>query len=154
MIKTKSLKRTVDSKLLFNDINLSIPSNKITGLLGANGAGKTSLFRAIAGLSDIDSGELTFFNNDLKNMSLEERATQGLNYVPQENSLFEDLTLLENLLAVVELKFGSITTEKNEESESLLNKMNLFSIWKYCCVCCSSIFIMTNIEEVFCSLVT
>tara|TARA_Y100000816_G_scaffold291653_1_gene283697 strand:- start:240 stop:950 length:711 start_codon:yes stop_codon:yes gene_type:complete len=126
MIKTKSLKRTVDSKLLFNDINLSIPSNKITGLLGANGAGKTSLFRAIAGLSDIDSGELTFFNNDLKNMSLEERATQGLNYVPQENSLFEDLTLLENLLAVVELKFGSITTEKNEESESLLNKMNLF----------------------------
>ncbi len=126
MIKTKSLKRTVDSKLLFNDINLSIPSNKITGLLGANGAGKTSLFRAIAGLSDIDSGELTFFNNDLKNMSLEERATQGLNYVPQENSLFEDLTLLENLLDVVELKFGSITTEKNEESESLLNKMNLF----------------------------
>ena len=126
MIKTKSLKRTVDSKLLFNDINLSIPSNKITGLLGANGAGKTSLFRAIAGLSDIDSGELTFFDNDLKNMSLEERATQGLNYVPQENSLFEDLTLLENLLAVVELKFGSITTEKNEESESLLNKMNLF----------------------------
>ena len=125
MIKTKSLKRTVDSKLLFNDINLSIPSKKITGLLGANGAGKTSLFRAIAGLSDIDSGELTF-NNDLKNMSLEERATQGLNYVPQENSLFEDLTLLENLLAVVELKFGSITTEKNEESESLLNKMNLF----------------------------
>ena len=126
MIKTKLLKRTVDSKLLFNNINLSIPSNKITGLLGANGAGKTSLFRAIAGLSDVDSGELTFFDNDLKNMSLEERASQGLNYVPQENSLFEDLTLLENLLAVVELKFGFISSEKNEESKLLLNKMNLF----------------------------
>tara|TARA_Y100001935_G_C17310616_1_gene515801 strand:+ start:5149 stop:5859 length:711 start_codon:yes stop_codon:yes gene_type:complete len=126
MIKTKSLKRTVDSKLLFNNINLTIPSNKITGLLGANGAGKTSLFRAIAGLSDVDSGQLTFFDNDLKSMSLEERATQGLNYVPQENSLFEDLTLLENLLAVIELKFGFISSEKNEESKSLLNKMNLF----------------------------
>tara|TARA_B100000214_G_scaffold26407_1_gene17324 strand:+ start:663 stop:1373 length:711 start_codon:yes stop_codon:yes gene_type:complete len=126
MIKTKLLKRTVDSKLLFNNINLSIPSNKITGLLGANGAGKTSLFRAIAGLSDVDSGELTFFDNDLKNMSLEERASQGLNYVPQENSLFEDLTLLENLLAVVELKFGFISSEKNEESKLLLDKMNLF----------------------------
>jgi len=125
MIKTKSLKRTVDSKLLFNNINLTIPSNKITGLLGANGAGKTSLFRAIAGLSDVDSGQLTFFDNDLKSMSLEERATQGLNYVPQENSLFEDLTLLENLLAVIELKFGFISSEKNEESKSLLNKMNL-----------------------------
>ena len=126
MIKTKSLKRTVESKLLFNNINLTIPSNKITGLLGANGAGKTSLFRAIAGLSDVDSGQLTFFDNDLKSMSLEERATQGLNYVPQENSLFEDLTLLENLLAVIELKFGFISSEKNEESKSLLNKMNLF----------------------------
>ena len=126
MIKTKLLKRTVDSKLLFNNINLSIPGNKITGLLGANGAGKTSLFRAIAGLSDVDSGELTFFDNDLKNMSLEERASQGLNYVPQENSLFEDLTLLENILAVVELKFGFISSEKNEESKLLLDKMNLF----------------------------
>tara|TARA_B100000073_G_scaffold152843_1_gene126142 strand:- start:2239 stop:2949 length:711 start_codon:yes stop_codon:yes gene_type:complete len=126
MIKTKLLKRTVDSKLLFNNINLSIPGNKITGLLGANGAGKTSLFRAIAGLSDVDSGELTFFDNDLKNMSLEERASQGLNYVPQENSLFEDLTLLENVLAVVELKFGFISSEKNEESKLLLDKMNLF----------------------------
>ena len=125
MIKTKLLKRTVDSKLLFNNINLSIPGNKITGLLGANGAGKTSLFRAIAGLSDVDSGELTFFDNDLKNMSLEERASQGLNYVPQENSLFEDLTLLENLLAVVELKFGFISSGKNEESKLLLDKMNL-----------------------------
>tara|TARA_A100001234_G_scaffold22056_1_gene17480 strand:+ start:5079 stop:5789 length:711 start_codon:yes stop_codon:yes gene_type:complete len=126
MIKTKLLKRTVNSKLLFNNINLSIPGNKITGLLGANGAGKTSLFRAIAGLSDVDSGELTFFDNDLKNMSLEERASQGLNYVPQENSLFEDLTLLENVLAVVELKFGFISSEKNEESKLLLDKMNLF----------------------------
>jgi lipopolysaccharide export system ATP-binding protein len=93
--------------------------------LGANGAGKTSLFRAIAGLSDVDSGELTFFDNDLKNMSLEERASRGLNYVPQENSLFEDLTLLENLLAVVELKFGFISSGKNEESKLLLDKMNL-----------------------------
>ena len=109
MIKTKSLKRTVDSKVLFTKIDLELPSNQITGLLGANGAGKTSLFRAIAGLSGIDSGELTFFDKDLLDMTLEERATAGLCYVPQENSLFEDLTLLENLMAVIELKFRHIT---------------------------------------------
>ena len=125
MIKTKSLKRSVDSKVLFNDINLELPSNQITGLLGANGAGKTSLFRAIAGLSNVDSGQLTFFDKNLINMSLEERATAGLSYVPQENSLFEDLTLIDNLMAVVELKFGHITDSKNKESESLLKKMNL-----------------------------
>jgi ABC-type (unclassified) transport system, ATPase component len=126
MIKTKSLKRSVDSKVLFNDINLELPSNQITGLLGANGAGKTSLFRAIAGLSNVDSGQLTFFDKNLINMSLEERATAGLSYVPQENSLFEDLTLIDNLMAVVELKFGRITDSKIKESESLLKKMNLF----------------------------
>ena len=126
MIKTKSLKRSVDSKVLFNDINHELPSNQITGLLGANGAGKTSLFRAIAGLSNVDSGQLTFFDKNLINMSLEERATAGLSYVPQENSLFEDLTLIDNLMAVVELKFGHITDNKIKESESLLKKMNLF----------------------------
>ena len=126
MIKTKSLKRSVDSKVLFNDINLELPSNQITGLLGANGAGKTSLFRAIAGLSNVDSGQLTFFDKNLINMSLDERATAGLSYVPQENSLFEDLTLIDNLMAVVELKFGHTTDNKIKESESLLKKMNLF----------------------------
>tara|TARA_B100000965_G_scaffold314845_1_gene274983 strand:- start:1777 stop:2487 length:711 start_codon:yes stop_codon:yes gene_type:complete len=126
MIKTKSLKRAVDSKVLFNNIDLELPSNQITGLLGANGAGKTSLFRAIAGLSRIDSGELTFFDKNLINMTLEERATAGLSYVPQENSLFEELTLLDNLMAVIELKFGRITNTKIKETESLLKKMNLF----------------------------
>jgi len=125
MIKTKSLKRAVDSKVLFNNIDLELPSNQITGLLGANGAGKTSLFRAIAGLSSIDSGELTFFDEDLLDMTLEQRAAAGLSYVPQENSLFEDLTLLENLMAVIELKFGNITDKKINETESLLKKMNL-----------------------------
>ena len=126
MIKAKSLKRVVDSKVLFNNIDLKLPSNQITGLLGANGAGKTSLFRAIAGLSSIDSGELTFFDKDLIDMTLEERAAAGLSYVPQENSLFEELTLLENLNAVIELKFGYTTDKKIKEIESLVKKMNLF----------------------------
>ena len=126
MIKAKSLKRVVDSKVLFNNIDLELPSNQITGLLGANGAGKTSLFRAIAGLSSIDSGELTFFDKDLIDMTLEERAAAGLSYVPQENSLFEELTLLENLKAVIELKFGYTTDKKIKETESLVKKMNLF----------------------------
>ena len=126
MIKAKLLKRVVDSKVLFNNIDLELPSNQITGLLGANGAGKTSLFRAIAGLSSIDSGELTFFDKDLIDMTLEERAAAGLSYVPQENSLFEELTLLENLKAVIELKFGYITDKKIKETESLVKKMNLF----------------------------
>ena len=125
MIKVESLERSVNSKVLFKDINLELPTNQITGLLGANGAGKTSLFRSIAGLTNVDSGKLTFFNKNLRSMSLEQRAAIGLNYVPQENSLFEELTLLENLMAVVELKFGSINESKLKETSTLLKKMNL-----------------------------
>nr|ADI21277.1 ABC-type (unclassified) transport system, ATPase component [uncultured myxobacterium HF0010_08B07] len=102
-----------------------MPNNKITGLLGANGAGKTSLFKALAGLSKIDEGKICFFEESLHLMSLEERSNAGLNYVPQENSLFDDLSLQENLEAVVELKFKKVSKEKFKQIKSLLDIMNL-----------------------------
>ena len=60
MIEAFSLAKTVNKKKLFNNISLTIKNKSITGLLGANGAGKTSLFRAIAGLSKINTGKLMF----------------------------------------------------------------------------------------------
>ena len=112
MIKVENISRSVKSKILFKNISFDLPNNKITGLLGANGAGKTSLFKALAGLSKIDEGKICFFEESLHLMSLEERSNAGLNYVPQENSLFDDLSLQENLEAVVELKFRKVSKEK------------------------------------------
>jgi len=126
MIEAKKISRSINSKVLFHEISFSLPNKKITGLLGANGAGKTSLFKALAGLTKIDSGQLSFFNENLKDMTLEERSSSGLNFVPQENSLFDELTLRENLEAVLELKFKKISTEKIDQIDSLLKKVNLF----------------------------
>jgi len=125
MIKAEKISRSINSKLLFKDISFELPNNRITGLLGANGAGKTSLFKALAGLTKIDNGTLSFFGKNLNSMSLEERSNSGLNYVPQENSLFDDLTLKENLQAVVELKYKKISKEKSSQIEELLKKMSL-----------------------------
>ena len=108
MIKVENISRSVKSKLLFKNISFDLPNNKIIGLLGANGAGKTSLFKAISGLSKIDSGKIKFYQKDLHLMTLEERSNVGLNYVPQENSLFDDLSLQENLEAIIELRFKEI----------------------------------------------
>jgi len=64
MIKAEKISRSINSKLLFKDISFELPNNRITGLLGANGAGKTSLFKALAGLTKIDNGTLSFFGKN------------------------------------------------------------------------------------------
>ena len=125
MIKVKNISRSVKSKILFKNISFDLPNNKITGLLGANGAGKTSLFKALAGLSKIDNGSIRFYEKNLHSMSLEERSNAGLNYVPQENSLFDDLSLQENLEAVIELKFKAVSEEKFKQIKDLLEVMKL-----------------------------
>ena len=125
MIEAFSIAKTVNKKKLFNNISLIIKNKSITGLLGANGAGKTSLFRAMAGLSKIDAGKLIFFGEDVTDLSLEERSKLGLSYVPQENSLFEELSLIENIRLVMELKFKTITASKEKKIDKLLMKMGL-----------------------------
>ena len=125
MIKVENISRSVKSKILFKNISFDLPNNKITGLLGANGAGKTSLFKALAGLSKIDNGSIRFYEKYLHSMSLEERSNAGLNYVPQENSLFDDLSLQENLEAVIELKFKAVSKEKFKQIKDLLEVMKL-----------------------------
>ena len=125
MIKVENISRSVKSKILFKNISFDLPNNKITGLLGANGAGKTSLFKALAGLSKIDNGSIRFYEKNLHSMSLEERSNAGLNYVPQENSLFDDLSLQENLEAIIELKFKTVSEEKFKQIKDLLEVMKL-----------------------------
>ena len=125
MIKVENIGKSIGSKLLFKNISFDLPNNKIIGLLGANGAGKTSVFKAISGLSKIDSGKIKFYDENLHLMTLEERSNAGLNYVPQENSLFDDLSLKENLEAIVELRFKEISSDKSKQIENLLDLMKL-----------------------------
>jgi lipopolysaccharide export system ATP-binding protein len=125
MIKVENISKSIGSKLLFKNISFDLPNNKIIGLLGANGAGKTSVFKAISGLSKIDSGKIKFYDENLHLMTLEERSNAGLNYVPQENSLFDDLSLKENLEAIVELRFKEISSDKSKQIKNLLDLMKL-----------------------------
>ena len=127
MIEIKDLSKSLGEKRLFSNINFSLNDKKITGLLGANGAGKTSLFRAIAGLSKVDNGRINFFSENLTNKNIEERSKLGLSYVPQENSLFDELTLRENLEIVIELKFKKLEKSKLQEIDLYLSRMNLES---------------------------
>ena len=125
MIKVKNITKKISSKMLLKFISFELKPNKITGLLGANGAGKTTLFRSVAGLSSIDTGEIFLGKKEVSRYDIEKRSLQGLKYVPQEDSLFEELSLLENLTAAIELQFKKIQNKHTEKIDFYLEKMNL-----------------------------
>ena len=125
MIKVKNVTKKISSKMLLKFISFELKPNNITGLLGANGAGKTTLFRSVAGLSSIDAGEIFLGNKEVSGDDIEKRSLQGLKYVPQEDSLFEELSLLENLTAALELQFKKIENKHIEKIDFYLEKMNL-----------------------------
>ena len=125
MIKVKNITKKISSKMLLKFISFELKPNKITGLLGANGAGKTTLFRSVAGLSSIDTGEIFLGKKEVSSYDIEKRSLQGLKYVPQEDSLFEELSLLENLTAAIELQFKKIQNKHTEKIDFYLEKMNL-----------------------------
>ena len=125
MIKVKNITKKISSKMLLKFISFELKPNKITGLLGANGAGKTTLFRSVAGLSSIDTGEIFLGKKEVSSYDIEKRSLQGLKYVPQEDSLFEELSLLENLTAAIELQFKKIQNKHTEKIDFYLEKMKL-----------------------------
>ena len=125
MIKVKNITKKISSKMLLKFISFELKPNKITGLLGANGAGKTTLFRSVAGLSSIDTGEIFLGKKEVSRFDIEKRSLQGLKYVPQEDSLFEELSLLENLTAAIELQFKRIQNKHTEKIDFYLEKMKL-----------------------------
>ncbi len=125
MIKVKNITKKISSKMLLKFISFELKPNKITGLIGANGAGKTTLFRSVAGLSSIDTGEIFLGKKEVSRDDIEKRSLQGLKYVPQEDSLFEELSLLENLTAAIELQFKKIQNKHIEKIDFYLEKMKL-----------------------------
>lgn len=125
MIKVKNITKKISSKMLLKFISFELKPNKITGLLGANGAGKTTLFRSVAGLSSIDTGEIFLGKKEVSRDDIEKRSLLGLKYVPQEESLFEELSLLENLTIALELQFKKIQNKNIEQIDFYLEKMKL-----------------------------
>ena len=93
----------VVEKLIIQNVSLVVNKNQIVGLLGPNGAGKTTTFYAIAGIMKINTGKILFQENEIHNLPIHNRANHGLAYLPQEPSLFSDLTVIENLNGISEL---------------------------------------------------
>ena len=101
-LEAVSLSKTIKKTKIVHDISLKVSSREIVGLLGPNGAGKTTSFYMVCGLTDATTGEVFLDGENITKLPLSKRAQMGIGYLPQESSIFKDLTVEENLLIAAE----------------------------------------------------
>jgi lipopolysaccharide export system ATP-binding protein len=101
-LNARKLSKTIKKTQIVHDISLKVQSKEIVGLLGPNGAGKTTSFYMVCGLTGATSGHVFLDGEDITKLPLSKRAQMGIGYLPQESSIFKDLTVEENLLIAAE----------------------------------------------------
>ena len=105
MLNVKDISKSIKGKNIVSKVSIEIHESDIFGLLGPNGAGKTTTFYIIAGLMNPDDGEIKLSNQDISKLPMHKRSKLGIKYLPQEPSVFQNLTVYENLLGLAELSF-------------------------------------------------
>jgi len=121
-----SIEKTIGSKKVLSDVNFSIGSSEIVGLLGPNGAGKTTAFYIAAGIIFPNKGRVFINNKDVTEMPMHARANLGLGYLPQEASIFPDLSVESNLLGIAELS----SDDKDRKIEKVAKIVDDFDLKK------------------------
>ena len=122
-IKLIEISKSFKSKKALNNVNIEFKSDRINGLLGPNGSGKTTLFNIVAGFLSPDNGQIILDKNILNDKSLSIRTKLGISYLPQEASIFRDLSVYDNIFAIAELFYDKKNSIKI--TESLIKQFSL-----------------------------
>ncbi len=126
-LQAVELSKSYRGRKVVDDVDLEIGQGEVVGLLGPNGAGKTTTFYILVGLARPDSGRVLLDGDDITDLPMYLRARSGISYLPQEPSVFRQLTVEENLLAVLETL--PLTPEQQRDRlEELLAKMGLEAV--------------------------
>ena len=123
-LEAKHLSKTIKKTTIVHDVSVKVSSREIVGLLGPNGAGKTTSFYMICGLTDATQGSVFIDSEDVTKMPLSQRAKLGVGYLPQESSIFKDLSVEDNLWMAAE----AMKIEDSVAEERIENLLNLFNI--------------------------
>ncbi|EEQ63811.1 LPS export ABC transporter ATP-binding protein [Helicobacter pullorum] len=123
-LEAKNLVKTIKKTKIISDISMEVRSGEVVGLLGPNGAGKTTSFYIICGLLLPSSGKVFFDNRDITGLSLHKRSQLGIGYLPQESSVFKDLSVEENLMIAAEVCLEN-EEERMKRIEELLEEFNI-----------------------------
>ena len=128
-LKAKGLIKSYSGRKVVNDVSLELRQSQIVGLLGPNGAGKTTSFYMLVGLVKADEGEIYLGDHEITAEPIHKRAIRGVGYLPQEASIFRELSVWDNVYCVVE-SLEISKSEKKQRVEKLLDEFGLNHIIK------------------------
>ena len=123
-IEAKNLVKTFKQRSVVNDVSLKVKKGEIVGLLGPNGAGKTTTFYMIVGLEKPTKGHVYLSDIPIDGMPMYKRAQLGISYLAQEASIFRSLTVVENIMSILETLPIS-KEERNAKLEALLEEFSI-----------------------------
>lgn len=124
LLHTEGLVKAFKKRVVVSDVCISLEPGEIAGLLGPNGAGKTTTFGMIVGLLKPDQGQIFFQGRDVTRLPMYRRAREGMAYLAQEPSVFRQLTVRQNLLAVLEYQNFS-RAEREQRTDAMLEEMGI-----------------------------
>jgi len=127
LLECKNLQKSYDSQIVVDDITIHVSSGEVIGLLGPNGAGKTTTFYMAVGLIKTDLGKIIIDDVDITSSPIHKRFELGISYLPQESSIFRDMTAIDNIKSILET--GKLLSKKEKQMilDDLISKFNLES---------------------------
>jgi len=128
-LSSENLIKQYGSKRVVNDVSVEVNTGEIVGLLGPNGAGKTTTFYMFVGLVKPDTGKIFLNDEEITQLPMYRRARKGLGYLPQEASVFRELSVEDNIKAILEITKLS-PKEQKDKLESLIEEFGLGRVRK------------------------
>ena len=123
-LELQNISISLGGRQLVKSVNIDLSPGEVVGLLGPNGAGKTTTFNLVIGLLRPDFGQVLLDGQDVTQRSMHERARCGIGYLPQEASIFRQLTVRQNLDLALD-QTGLISTERRDRRNQLIDEFNL-----------------------------
>ncbi len=127
-LNCNNLSKKYNNKYVVDGIDINLQAGKVNGLLGPNGAGKTTTFFMIVGLIQSNNGNIFIDDEDITSLPMHIRSKMGISYLPQEASIFRNLTAHDNISAILETRLDLDEDDRQMFLEKLINQLNIKNI--------------------------
>lgn len=128
ILKAENLVKVYKQRAVVNEVSLQVAQGEIVGLLGPNGAGKTTTFYMIVGFIRPKNGRIFLDDKDLTRMPMYKRGRLGIGYLPQAESVFRNLSVQDNIMAILEMRSGLKKKARKERAEQLMEEFGITHI--------------------------